>query len=263
VKVKVNYEVLVTGLDEGVFTLTLNRPSRMNAFNQVLLDEFHQAVNEAEQSQEVRCLVISGGEKFFSAGADITEVNKINSTFNGYAFSRKFQECFGQLEKLSKPVIAAVRGYALGGGCELMLACDFRIVAEDAKIGMSEVNIGAIPSGGGTVKLPHLINPLKAKEMLCFGKPISGKVAEEIGLVNKAVLSDQVLAEAYSWAKELTQKPPLVIKTIKTITALATKDVDSLLHYEAQGLGMLSGTEDFKEGTAAFLEKRKPAFKGI
>ena len=146
-----HYETLATVLDEGIFTITLNRPSQMNAFNQVLVDEFHQAVNEAEQSREVRCLVISGGEKFFSAGADITEVNKIDSTFSGYAFSRKFQECFGQLEKLGKPVIAAVRGYALGGGCELMLACDFRIVAEDAKIGLSEVNIGAIPAGGGTV----------------------------------------------------------------------------------------------------------------
>lgn len=180
-----DYETIVTALDEGVFTITLNRPSRMNAFNQVQLDEFSQAVREAENSQEVRCLVVAGGEKFYCAGADITEVNKINSTFNGYAFSRKFQECFGQLEKLSKPVIAAVRGYAMGGGCELMLACDFRIVAEDAKIALSEVNIGAIAAGGGTVKLPHLINPLKAKEMLCFGQPISGKVAEEIGLVNK------------------------------------------------------------------------------
>jgi len=235
----------------------------MNAFNQVQLDEFSQAVREAENSQEVRCLVVAGGEKFYCAGADITEVNKINSTFNGYAFSRKFQECFGQLEKLSKPVIAAVRGYAMGGGCELMLACDFRIVAEDAKIALSEVNIGAIAAGGGTVKLPHLINPLKAKEMLCFGQPISGKVAEEIGLVNKAVPSGQVLTEAYSWAKELAKKPPLVIKTIKTITALAMKNVDSLLHYESQGLGMLSATEDFKEGTAAFLEKRRPIFKGI
>jgi len=258
----VHYETLATVLDEGIFTITLNRPSQMNAFNQVLVDEFHQAVNEAEQSREVRCLVISGGEKFFSAGADITEVNKIDSTFSGYAFSRKFQECFGQLEKLGKPVIAAVRGYALGGGCELMLACDFRIVAEDAKIGLSEVNIGAIPAGGGTVKLPHLINPLKAKEMLCFGKPISGKVAEEIGMVNKAVPAGQVLTEAYTWAKELAQKPPLVIKTIKSITASAAKDIESLLHNEAQGLGMLSGTKDFKEGTAAFLEKRSPLFKG-
>jgi enoyl-CoA hydratase len=234
----------------------------MNSFNQVLLDEFRQAVNEADQSTEVRCLVICGSEKVFSAGADITEVNKVDSAFNGYAFSRWFQECFGQLEKVGKPVIAAVRGFAVGGGCELMLACDFRIVAEDAKIGLAEVNIGALPAGGGTAKLPFLISPLKAKEMLYFGKPISGKAAEEIGLVNKAVPADQVLAEAYTWAKELAQKPPLVLKMMKTITALAMKGAESLLPVEAQGLGMLSSTEDFKEGTAAFLEKRRPHFQG-
>lgn len=257
------YETIETALVEGVLTITLNRPSRMNAFNQTALDEMHQVIDEAEQSPEVKCVIITGNEKFFSAGADITEVNKINSSFSGYAFSRKFQLCFGRLEKLSQPVIAAVRGYALGGGCELMLACDFRIAAENAKIGLSEVNIGAIPAGGGTVKLPRLISPLKAKELLCFGTPISGTEAAEIGLVNKAVPTDQVLLEANAWAKELAQKPPLVLKTIKAITNMATMDIDSLLRCEAQGLGMLACTEDFKEGTGAFLEKRRPVFKGI
>ena len=256
------YETLETTLADGILTITLNRPSRMNALNQVALDEIHQVVAEAEKSEEVKCVIVAGNEKFFSAGADITEVNKVNSSFSGYAFSRKYQECFGRFEKLSKPVVAAVRGYALGGGCELLIACDFRIAAEDAKIGLSEVNIGAIPGGGGTVKLPRLINPLKAKEILCFGRPISGKEAADIGLVNKAVPSEQVLPEAYSWAKELAQKPPLVLKTIKEITNLATKDIESLLNHEAQGLGMLAASEDFKEGTGAFLEKRKPLFRG-
>jgi len=143
-----------------------------------------------------------------------------------------------------------------------LIACDFRIAAEDAKIGLSEVNIGAIPGGGGTVKLPRLINPLKAKEILCFGKPVSGKEAAEIGLVNKSVPADQVMTEAYSLAKELAQKPPLVLKMIKEVTNLATKDMESLLQHEAQGLGMLAASEDFKEGTGAFLEKRKPVFRG-
>ncbi|MDT3701075.1 MAG: enoyl-CoA hydratase-related protein [Thermincola sp.] len=256
------YETLGTVLAEGVLTITLNRPSRMNALNQVALDEIHHVLDEAEKNEEVKVVVVAGNEKFFSAGADITEVNKVDGSFSGYAFSRKYQECFGRFEKLSKMVVAAVRGYALGGGCELMIACDFRIAAEDAKIGLSEVNIGAIPAGGGTVKLPLLINPLKAKEILCHGKPITGKEAAELGLVNKAVPADQVLSEAGALAKELAQKPPLVLKTIKEVTNLATKDVDSLLQHEAKGLGMLAASEDFKEGTSAFLEKRKPNFKG-
>lgn len=256
------YETLETVLAEGILTITINRPARMNALNQVALDEIHQILDEAEKSEEVKCLIVTGSEKFFCVGADITEVNQVNSSFSGYANSKKYQECFGRFEKLSKPVVAAVRGYALGGGCELMIACDFRIAAEDAKMGLSEVNIGAIPGGGGTVKLPLLINSLKAKEMLCLGKPISGKDAADLGLVNKAVPAEQVLPEAYALAKELAQKPPLVLKTIKQITNLVNKDNESLLEHEAQGFGMLAASEDFKEGMAAFLEKRRPVFRG-
>lgn len=256
------YETLETVLAEGILTITLNRPSKMNALNQVALDEIHQLLDETEKSEEVKCVIVAGSEKFFTVGADITEVTKVNSSFSGYANARKYQECFGRFEKLSKPVVAAVRGYALGGGCELMIACDFRIAAEDAKIGLSEINIGAIPGGGGLVKLPRLINPLKAKEMLCLGKPISGKEAAELGLVNKAVPAGQVLPEAYSLAKELAQKPPLALKIIKQITNLATKDIESLLQHEAQGFGLIAASEDYKEGMTAFLEKRKPVFRG-
>lgn len=256
------YETLETELAEGILMITIDRPSRMNALNQVALDEIHDVVDKAEKSQEVKCVIITGNEKFFSAGADITEVNKIDSSFSGYAFSKKYQECFGRFEKLSKPVVAAVRGYALGGGCEMMMSCDFMIAAEDAKIGLSEVNIGAIPAGGGSVKLPRLINPLKAKEILYSGKAISGKEAAELGLVNKAVPAEQVLPEAYALAKELAQKPPLVLKTLKELVDLATKDIESLLQHEAKGLGLLAASEDFKEGTGAFLEKRPPVFRG-
>lgn len=256
------FQTLETVLAEGILTITLNRPSRMNALNQVALDEIHQVLDEAEKSEEVKCVIVAGSEKFFSVGADISEVNKVNSSFSGYANSRKYQECFGRFEKLSKPVIAAVRGYALGGGCELMITCDFRIAAVDAKIGLSEINIGAIPGGGGLVKLPRLINPLKAKEILCLGKPISGKDAAELGLVNKAVPAEQVLPEAYSLAKELALKPPLALRTIKQIMNLATQDIESLLQHEAQGFAMLAASDDFKEGTSAFLEKRRPVFRG-
>ncbi|OPX87307.1 enoyl-CoA hydratase/isomerase family protein [Pelotomaculum sp. PtaB.Bin117] len=256
------YETIETVLKEGILLITLNRPSKMNSLNRVALDEIHKVLDEAERSEEIKCVIVSGSEKVFCVGADISEVNKVNSSFAGYANSRRFQECFGRFEKLSKPVVAAVRGYALGGGCELMIACDFRIVAEDAKMGFSEVNIGAIPGGGGTAKLPLLINPLKAKEILCLGNLISGKDAAELGLVNKAVPAEQVLEEAYNLAEQLAQKSPLVLKTIKQITNLATNDMESLLQHEAQGFGLIAASEDFKEGTAAFLEKRKPVFRG-
>ena len=258
-----SYETLLTSLDGGVLEITLNRTAQMNAINQQMLDELERVIAESEKSESVKCLIISGGEKYFCAGADISEVYNVNSTFNGYHFSRKYQRCFEKLEDLSKPVVAAVRGYALGGGCELMLACDFRIVAENALIGLPEVKIGAIPAGGGTVKLPQMINPLKAKEMLCFGDPVNGQEAQVIGLVNKAVPFEQVLTEAHSWAAKLVQRPPLVLKTIKALTARANGDGKLMLQLEAQGLGMLAGSADFKEGTAAFLEKRKPTFKGI
>lgn len=257
------YETILTSLNEGILEITLNRIPQMNAINQQMLDELAQVAAEAEKSDAVKCVIIAGGEKFFCAGADLTEANKANSSFAGFNFSRKYQKCCEHFENLSKPVIAAVRGYALGGGCELMLACDFRIAAEDAAIGLPECKIGAIPGGGGTIKLPQMINPLKAKEMLCFGDPVSGKEAQAIGLVNKAVPFDEVLTEARAWAAKLAQRPPLVLRTIKALTALTNKDMKSLYDLESQGLGMLAASADFKEGTSAFLEKRKPVFKGV
>lgn len=256
------YETLKTEQTAGILTITIDRPSRLNALNQTALNEIHRVLDEAEKSEDVRCVLIGGSEKSFCVGADLTEVNKVDSSFSGYANSRKYQEVFGRFFNLSKMVVAAVKGYALGGGCELMMACDFRIAAEDARIGLSEINIGTIPGGGGTAMLPLLINPLKAKEILCFGRPISGKEAAEIGLVNKAVPDDQVLPEAYSLAKELAQKPPLVLKTIKQITNLAVRDRESLLLHEAQGWAMLAASEDYKEGITAFLDKRQPVFRG-
>lgn len=258
-----SYSTLLVAIKGGVMEITLNRAAQMNAINQQMLEDLDQVVAEAERLESVKCVIVAGGEKFFCAGADITEVNKVESTFSGFNFSRKYQKCMENFETLSKPVIAAVRGYALGGGCELMLASDFRIVAENAVIGLPEVKIGAIPAGGGTIKLPQMINPLKAKEILCFGEPLCGQEAQDIGLVNKAVPFEQVLTEAWSWADQLAQRPPLVLKTIKALTAMTNKEMKSLHHLEAQGLGMLAGSEDFKEGTLAFLEKRQPIFKGV
>lgn len=256
-------KTLLKSLDQGVLTLTLNRPTRKNALNQMLLMEIVTALREAEAFDAVRCIVICGAEGNFCAGADITELKKIENAYGGYKFSRSFQECFQTVEELEKPVVAAVEGFALGGGCELLISCDYKIASQEAKIGLSEIKIGALPAGGGTVKLAQLVGPLKAMEMVSFGEAISGTEAQQIGLVNKAVPAEKVMEEAYSWARRLAEKPTIALSTIKRLIHSTTHiNLDNSLRAEAQSLGVISDTEDFREGTGAFLEKRKPTFNG-
>ncbi|TDA64101.1 MAG: enoyl-CoA hydratase/isomerase family protein [Clostridia bacterium] len=257
------YETILVAREGYGILVTLNRPAQMNALSRTLLRELSQALKEAEDNSEIRSIIISGAEKYFCAGADIGEVNQVKSPFAGYTHSKEFQKLFSEMEALKKPIIAAVRGLALGGGLELMLACDFRLVAEDARLGLPEVNIGALPAGGGTVKLPRIVGAAKAKEMLFLGETITGRQAVEIGLVNKAVPADQVLDEARTLARRLAEKPPLVLQVIKAvIRASAAVDQQTAMDIEAKGLAMLASTEDFAEGSAAFLEKRKPNFRG-
>lgn len=246
-----------------VAEIILNRPKQMNAINQLMIDEFGKALQEASKDDDVTCLLVKGSEKFFCAGADISEVNQNKTCFDGYHFSNKFQQCFAMFEQFKKPVIAAIEGIAMGGGFELMLACDFRIVAEEAKLALPEVNIGALPAGGGTVKLPRLVGKLKATELLLLGEPVTGKQAAEIGLVNAAVPRAEVVKTAENIANKLAEKSSIVLQAIKGIV-IKSADADLVggLDIEAKGLGMLVGTEDFKEGTSAFLGKRKPAWKG-
>lgn len=259
-----SYQNLLLTREDATLIITLNRPAQMNALDMASLDELSQVLREAQGNAEVRNLIIAGGEKFFCVGADISEVNKINSAFAGYRFSKNFQRCFAQIEELDKIAIAAVRGYALGGGLELMLACDFRIVADDAQLGVPEVNLGALPGGGGTAKLPRLIGSLQAKELLLLGEPISGQVAAQLGMVNKAVPATEVLSEAKALARKLAQRSPLALQVIKSaVRESMNVDLNSALEFEARGLGFLATSEDFKEGTAAFLQKRRPTFKGL
>lgn len=258
-----SYENILVEKEDAVLLITLNRPKAMNALSQALLAELLQALKEAEEDAQIKSIIIAGAEKFFCAGADISEVNKVTSPFSGYDYSQQFHRAFTEVERCKKPVIAAVRGLVLGGGLELMLSCDFQIVADDARVGVPEVNIGALPAGGGTVKLPRIMGAAKAKEMLLLGDPISGKEAEALGLVNKAVPADQVLAEARSLAAKLARKPPLVLQVIKAVVYNTEgMDLRTALDVEAQGLSILAASEDFVEGTSAFLQKRKPEFKG-
>jgi enoyl-CoA hydratase/carnithine racemase len=235
----------------------------MNAMDQKMIDELYQVLNDLEHDNEISSIIFTGNEKFFCTGADINEVNKIQSSFNGYDFSRKYQEIFSYIENFSKPVISAVRGYAFGAGCELMLACDFRIVADNARIGLPEVNLGAIPAGGGTVKIAKLLPPVKAKEILCLGEPLNGLEFASLGLANKAVPAAEVIKEAIDLAEKLAKKSSLVLATVKRLVSFSiSNDLTSALHAEAQGFAMLTSTEDFREGTTAFFEKRPAKFQG-
>jgi enoyl-CoA hydratase/carnithine racemase len=246
-----------------VAEITLNRPKQMNAINQLMIDELGKVLQEASRDNEVTCLLVKGNEKFFCAGADISEVNKNKTCFDGYHFSGKFQQCFAMIEQFKKPVIVAIEGIAMGGGFELMLACDFRVVADEAKLGVPEVNIGALPAGGGTVKLPRMIGSLRATELLLLGETITGKQAAALGIVNVSVPQAEVIKVAENIANKLAGKPPLVVQAIKGIVRKsADMDLVGALDLEAKGLAMLVGTEDFIEGTSAFLEKRKPVWKG-
>lgn len=246
-----------------VAEITLNRPKQMNAINQLMIDELGKALQEASQDNEVACLIVKGNEKFFCAGADISEVNKNKTCIDGYHFSSMFQQGFAMFENFKKPVIVAIEGITMGGGFELMLSCDFRVVADEAKLSLPEVNIGALPAGGGTAKLPRLIGKLKATELLLLGETITGKQAAALGIVNVSVPQAEVVKTAENIANKLAMKPPLVVQVIKGIVNNnADMDMAGALDIEARGLAMLVGTEDFHEGTLAFLEKRKPVWQG-
>lgn len=257
------YQNLLLGREDSVLTITINRPAQMNALDRASLDELVQALREADRDEAVKVIIITGSEKFFCTGADISGVAKVNSAFAGYEFSKGYQNCFATVEEVGKPVIAAVRGYALGGGLELLLACDLRIVAEDARLGVPEVKLGALPAGGGTARLPRLLGAHRAKELMFFGDPISGREAVQMGIANKAVPAAEVLTEAKAWAQKLAQRAPLAVRVIKHVVQDSLNvDLSSALDIEAQGFALLTTSEDFKEATAAFLQKRPAVFKG-
>ncbi len=201
------YQALLLEREDAVLTITINRPAQMNAMDLNATAELVQALQEADRDDGVRVIIITGSEKFFCTGADISGAAKVSSAAEGYQFAKNYQNSFAQVEEVGKPVIAAVRGYALGGGMELALACDLRIVAENARLGVPEIKLGALPGGGGTARLPRLIGPHRAMELLFLGDPISGTEAVRLGLANRAVPAAEVLNEAKALAQETTEQP--------------------------------------------------------
>ena len=257
------YQNIFCQTEGAISTIQLHRLQKKNSLNAEMRKELETVLEGIAGDSSVRAVIITGGEEFFCAGADIGEIQEANTAEAAYKHAREFQLLFDQIEALPQPVIAAVAGYALGGGCELALACDFRIASEGAKFGLPEIKIGAFPAGGGTQRLPRLIGAAKAKEMIYTGDPISAEEALSLGLVLRVVAKERLLEEARRFANQLAALPRLALEAAKMLIYRGSEmNLTAALELEARCLGTLATTHDFREGTVAFLEKRKPNFTG-
>jgi enoyl-CoA hydratase len=248
---------------DGIATVTVNRPTKLNALNSETMIELKTVFTSIKTDDDVNVIILTGaGEKAFVAGADIAELNQLN-VISGKEFAEKGQEVFDLIENLGKPVIAAVNGFALGGGCELALSCHIRIASENAKFGQPEVNLGVIPGYGGTQRLARLINKGRALEMILTGDMVNVHEAYRLGLVNNVFPPEILLDETYKLAKKILSKGQIAVcMSVKAVVSTEELTQHDGQHLEASLFGVCCGSEDFKEGTAAFLEKRKPFFKG-
>ncbi|WP_043884305.1 short-chain-enoyl-CoA hydratase [Caldanaerobacter subterraneus] len=257
------YKNIEVKIEKGIATITINRPKALNALNTETLEELKNVLEVLQNDDGVKVIVITGaGEKAFVAGADISEMKDM-SVFEAKKFAELGQKVFRKIELMKKPVIAAVNGYALGGGCELALACDIRIASRNAKFGQPEVGLGIIPGFGGTQRLPRIVGVSKAKELIYTGDMIDAEEALRIGLISKVVEQDKLLEEAYGIAKKIMSKGLVAVSLAKeAINKSLEVDIDSGMEYEANAFAMCFGTQDQKEGMVAFLEKRAPKFEG-
>jgi enoyl-CoA hydratase len=258
-----SFELLDIERDDAVAILTLRRPNALNALNRQLLAELSAAVAETAAADAVRVLVLTGsGERAFAAGADISELAALDAE-QARRFAEAGQALFGAIETLGKPSIAAVQGFALGGGCELAMACTLRVASETAQFGQPEIDLGTLPGFGGTQRLARLVGRGRALDLLLTGRRIPAAEAERIGLVNRVVPAADLRREALALAHTLAGKPPLAIRYIlKAVTDGADLTLESAQALEASLFGLAAATADMKEGTAAFLAKRKASFTG-
>lgn len=256
------YKTLLYEKVDGIGVVTLNRPESLNALNTTVFTELYELFQGIENDAEVRVVIITGsGQKAFVAGSDIVEMQPQDSQGIN-RFVEKVRRASDKIYNLSKPVIAAVNGYALGGGCELAMCCDLRIASENARFGQPEINVGVIPGGGGTQRLTRLIGMTRAKELLYTGDMIDAKTALSMGLVNKVVPLDSLMNEAKEMAKKLLTKSGRILSLMKAAAnSGASMSLPDALDYEAQCFALCFASEDQKEGMKAFMEKRKPAFK--
>jgi enoyl-CoA hydratase len=255
------YQTLVASLENGIYTLTINRADKLNALNKEVMKDLDIAVNEIESNKAIRAAIITGsGQKAFVAGADISEFVGLTAN-EGIKLARTGQEIFFKIENCSKPVVAAVNGFALGGGCELAMACHFRIASENAKFGQPEVNLGLIPGYGGTQRLVQLIGKGRALEMMLSGSLIDAATALHFGLVDQVVPPEVLLPRTRATLEVIISKAPLALSgCIQAANAVFSSE--NGYEREMKAFGECCDTEDMKEGTTAFLEKRKANFKG-
>ncbi len=244
--------------------LILNRPEKLNAINEELALQLQQTLAKVELDKEIRVLIITGaGEKAFSVGADLSVFMSGVTPLYAQYIASKGHELLAMIDRLPQPVIAAVNGYAYGGGCEIALACDFRLASQRAKIGLTEVNLGLLPAWGGTQRLPRIIGLTKAREAILFGKQFNAEEALKIGLVDRVYADESFEKEVRTFAQALAERAPIAMQLAKQCLHYGTQvPLEIGLAYEAQAFAKTFTTKDIFEGMTAFLQKRKPEFKG-
>ncbi len=257
------YTTLLTSLENGIFIITINRPDKLNALNKSVIEELSAAIDEIINNAEIKSAIITGaGPKAFVAGADITEFLSLDAN-GGKALAKKGQDIlFNKIENSPKPIVAAVNGFALGGGCELAMACHFRLASENAKFGQPEVNLGLIPGYGGTQRLVQLIGKGKALELLMSGNMIDAIEAKQSGLVNHITTAENLLEQTKQILTVINSKAPLAVAACIKAANAVFDECKNGFEVEVEEFGKCFGTEDMKEGVTAFLEKRKADFKG-
>lgn len=257
------YANLLCRADQGLATVTVNRPEKLNALNGATLDELERFFAAAASDAAVRAVIVTGaGDRSFVAGADIDEVSAFTA-LEGRDWGLRGQALLLRIERMEKPVIAAINGYALGGGLELAMACHLRVAAANARLGQPELKLGIVPGFGGTQRLPRLVGKARALELLLTGDPIGAEEARAIGLVNRVVEPDRLLAEAAALARRILRNGPMAVAlTLQAVNQGCEMPLEAALAWEASQYALSCATDDVREGTRAFLEKRKPDFRG-